>query len=153
MEQPLLEFCFRMSVDVTGGMKELGKTGKGIRRVVSIDGGSFEGPNIKGIVVAGGYDWQLVRSDGVVEIDARYMLQTDDGDLITVVNTGLRHGPQEVMQRLAKGEEIDPSEYYFRSVPVFETANPKYAWLMGSVFIANGIRKPAQVFIDVWRVL
>jgi hypothetical protein len=153
MEQPLLEFCFRISVDVTGGMKELGKTGKGIRSVVSIDGGSFEGPNIKGIVVAGGYDWQLVRSDGVVEIDARYMLQTDDGDLITVVNTGLRHGPQEVMQRLAKGEEVDPSEYYFRSVPVFETANPKYAWLMGSVFIANGIRKPAQVFIDVWRVL
>jgi hypothetical protein len=153
MEQPLLKFCFRISVDVTGGMKELGKTGKGIRRVVSIDGGSFEGPNIKGIVVSGGYDWQLVRSDGVVEIDARYMLQTDDGDLITVVNTGLRHGPQEVMQRLAKGEEIDPSEYYFRSVPVFETTNPKYAWLMGSVFIANGIRKPAQVFIDVWRVL
>ena len=153
MEQPLLQFCFRISVDVTSGMKELGKTGKGIRRVVSIDGGSFEGPNIKGIVVAGGYDWQLVRSDGVVEIDARYMLQTDDGDLITVVNRGLRHGPQEVMQRLAKGEEVDPSEYYFRSVPVFETANPKYAWLMGSVFMASGIRKPAQVFIDVWRVL
>ena len=153
MEQPLLEFCFRISVDVTGGMKELGKTGKGFRRVVSIDGGSFEGPNIKGIVVAGGYDWQLVRSDGVVEIDARYMLQTDDGDLITVMNTGLRHGPQEVMQRLAKGEEVDPSEYYFRSVPVFETGNPKYAWLMGSVFIASAIRKPAQVFIDVWRVL
>jgi hypothetical protein len=153
MEQPLLEFCFRISADVTGGMKELGKTGKGIRRVVSIDGGSFEGPNIKGIVVAGGYDWQLVRSDGVVEIDARYMLQTDDGDLITVMNTGLRHGPPEVMQRLAKGEEVDPSEYYFRSVPVFETGNPKYAWLMGSVFIASGIRKPAQVFIDVWRVL
>jgi hypothetical protein len=153
MEQPLLEFCFRISVDVTGGMKELGKTGKGIRRVVSIDGGSFEGPNIKGIVVAGGYDWQLIRSDGVVEIDARYMLQTDDGDLITVMNTGLRHGPQQVMERLAKGEEVDPSEYYFRSVPVFETGNPKYAWLMGSVFIAKGIRKPAKVFIDVWRVL
>ena len=114
-----------------------GKTGKGFRRVVSIDGGSFEGPNIKGIVVAGGYDWQLVRSDGVVEIDARYMLQTDDGDLITVMNTGLRHGPQQVMQRLTKGEEVDPSEYYFRSLPVFETGNPKYAWLMGSVFIAK----------------
>jgi len=153
MEQPLLEFCFRISVDVTGGMKELGKTSKGIRRIIPITGGSFEGPNIKGKVVAGGYDWQIVRSDDVVELEARYVLQTNEGDLITVVNTGLRHGPPEVMQRLAKGEEVDPSEYYFRSIPLFETGNPKHAWLMQSVFIANGIRKPTQVFIDVWRVV
>lgn len=153
MEQPLLEFCFRISVDVTGDMKELGKTTKGIRRIVPITGGSFEGPNMKGHVVSGGYDWQLLRSDGVIEIDARYLLQTSDGDLITVVNKGLRHGPQEVMQRLANGDEVDPSEYYFRSVPVFETGNQKYAWLMQSVFIASGIRKPKEVFIDVWRVI
>lgn len=153
MEQPLLEFCFRITIDVTGGMQELGKTGKGIRRIVPITGGSFEGPNIKGSVVTGGYDWQLLRLDNIIEIDARYLLQADDGDLIIVVNTGLRHGPPEVMQRLAKREDVDPSEYYFRSVPVFETGNPKYAWLMQSVFIANGIRKPKQVLIDVWRVL
>jgi hypothetical protein len=153
MEQPLLEFCFRISVDVTGGIQELGKTGKGIRRIVPITGGEFEGPGIRGKVVVGGYDWQLLRTDGVVEIDARYMLQTIDGDLITVVNTGLRHGPQDVMQQLANGDEVDPSEYYFRSVPAFETANPKYAWLMQSVFIANGIRKPKQVLMDVWRVV
>ena len=153
MKQPILEFCFRISVDVAGGMQELGKTGKGIRRVIPITGGSFEGPNIQGNVLAGGYDWQLIRSDGVVELEARYMLQTGDSDLITVVNTGIRHGSQEVMQRLANGEEVDPSLYYFRSVPVFETANPKYAWLMRSVFVANGIRKPEQVLIDVWRVV
>ena len=152
MDQPALEFCFRISVDVTG-VQELGKTAKGVRKVVPITGGSFEGPNIKGIVVAGGYDWQLLRADDVTEIDARYMLQTEDGDLITIMNTGLRHGPPEIMQRLAKGEEVDPSDYYFRSVPVFETGNPKYAWLMRSVFIATGIRKPKQVLIDVWRVV
>ena len=152
MEQPALEFSFRISVDVTG-IQELGKTPKGIRKVVPITGGSFEGPNIKGKVVAGGYDWQLLRSDEVVEIDARYLLQTDDGDLITLMNTGLRHGPPEVMQRLARGEEVDASEYYFRSIPVFETGNPKYDWLMRSVFIATGIRKPKQVLIDVWRVV
>ena len=152
MEQPALEFSFRISVDVTG-IQELGKTPKGIRKVVPITGGTFEGPNIKGKVVAGGYDWQLLRSDEVVEIDARYLLQTDDGDLITLMNTGLRHGPPEVMQRLARGEEVDASEYYFRSIPVFETGNPKYDWLMRSVFIATGIRKPKQVLIDVWRVV
>lgn len=152
MNQPLLEFCFRITVDVTGGVQELGETGKGSRRIVPITGGSFEGPNIKGTVVAGGYDWQLLRADGVVEIDARYLLQTNEGDLITVVNTGLRHGPQQVMQRLAAGEEVDPSHYYFRSIPVFETGNPKYAWLMQSVFLADGLRKPKQVFIDVWKV-
>ena len=153
MEPPLLEFCFRISVDVTHGMQELGKTGKGIRRIIPITGGIFEGPNIKGIVVGGGYDWQLLRSDNVIELEARYLLQTSEGDWITVVNAGLRHGTQEVMKRLASGDEVDPSEYYFRSVPVFETGNPKHAWLMQSVFIANGIRKPKQVFIDVWRVV
>lgn len=153
MEQPLLEFCFRISIDVAGGMQELGKTGKGTRRIIPITGGCFEGPNIKGSVVAGGYDWQLLRPDGVIEIDARYLIQTAEGDLITVINTGLRHGSAEVMQRLAKGEEVDPSEYYFRSVPVFETANSKYAWLTKSIFIANGIRKPKEVLIDVWRVV
>jgi len=153
MEQPGLEFAFRISVDLTAGIQEVGDTGKGIRKVVPITGGTIEGPNIKGKVVAGGYDWQLLRADGVVEIDARYLLQTNDGDLITLTNTGLRHGPAEVMQRLAKGEEVDAEEYYFRSIPLFETGNPQYAWLMRSVFIATGIRKPKQVLIDVWRVV
>ena len=153
MQQPALEFAFRISVDLTAGIQEVGNTGKGIRKVVPITGGTFEGPNIKGKVVAGGYDWQLLRADGVVEIDARYLLQTNDGDLITLTNTGLRHGPPEVMQRLAKGEELDASEYYFRSIPLFETGNPKYAWLMNSVFIATGIRQPKKVLIDVWRVV
>lgn len=153
MQQPKLEFSFRISVDVTAGISEAGKTAKGIRRIVPITGGSFEGPNIKGRVLAGGYDWQLLRDDSVLEIDARYVLQTDSGDLITVTNVGMRHGPQEVMQRLAKGEEVEESEYYFRSIPAFETGSPDNIWLMRSVFVATGIRKPKQVLIDVWRLL
>ena len=153
MQQPKLEFSFRISVDLTAGIQELGNTGKGVRKVVPITGGTFEGPNIKGNVIPGGYDWQLLRFDEIVEVDARYMLQTDGGDLITLHNTGLRHGPPEVMQRLAKGEEVDASEYYFRSIPLFEAGNPELAWLMQSIFIAIGIRKPQQVFIDVWRVV
>lgn len=152
MEHPKLEFAFELNVQVSL-LPEAGTTGKGIRKIISITGGSFEGPQIKGTIIPGGYDWQLVRNDGVTEIEARYLLQTDDGNMITIVNTGLRHAPKEVMQQLGNGEEVDPALYYFRSVPVFETGEPKYDWLTKNVFIANGIRKPATVIIQVWKVL
>ncbi len=154
MEQPKLEFVFEISVQVTPGkIQEVGETGKGIRRIVPITGGTFEGPNIKGIIVAGGYDWQLLRSDHVSEIEARYILQTDDGALITIVNKGLRHGPAEVMKRIALGEAVNADEYYFRSIPVFETGAQQYHWLMKNIFIATGIRKPDKVLIQVWKIL
>jgi hypothetical protein len=154
MEAPQLEFAFEIKINVEAGkMQEIGATGKGLRRAIPILGGSFEGPAIKGVVVAGGYDWQLVRNDAVAEIDARYLLKTDDDVLITILNTGLRHGPAEVMKKMALGEEVAPGQYYFRTIPVFETGNPRYEWLTKNIFIANGIRKPAQVFIQVWKVL
>ncbi|HRH47923.1 MAG TPA: DUF3237 domain-containing protein [Panacibacter sp.] len=154
MEQPKLEFVFEISVLVTPGkIQEVGETGKGIRRIVPITGGTFEGPGIKGIVVPGGYDWQLQRSDHVSEIEARYILQTDDGALITIVNKGLRHGPEEVMKRIALGEAVNADEYYFRSIPVFETGAVQYNWLMKNIFIATGIRKPDKVLIQVWKIL
>jgi hypothetical protein len=154
MESPGLEFAFEIKVDVSGSrMQELGKTAKGLRRIIPILGGSFHGPSIKGTIIPGGYDWQLVRLDGVAEIEARYVLKTEDNALITIVNTGLRHGPEQVMERLAKGEEVEPSLYYFRSIPVFETSEPRYEWLTKNIFIANGIRKPALVLIQVWKVL
>jgi len=152
MQQPQLEFAFELRVQASL-LPEVGKTGKGIRKMVALTGGSFEGPQIKGTIVPGGYDWQLIRTDAVVEIDARYILQTDDGAIITIVNTGIRHAAPEVMQQLAKGEEVDPSLYYFRSIPVFETSDPKYDWLTKNIFIANGIRQPSVVIIQVWKVL
>ena len=154
MQQPQLEFSFEIRVDVTAGrIQELGNTPKGIRKIVPILGGSFEGPDIRGTIIPGGYDWQLIRSDNVAEIEARYVLKTDDNALITIVNTGLRHGPKDVMQRIAIGEAVEPSEYYFRSAPVFETGEPRYEWLAKNIFIATGIRKPSQVLIQVWKVL
>jgi hypothetical protein len=84
--------------------------------LIPIVGGSFEGPGIKGTVIPGGYDFQLLRNDNVMEIDARYVLQTGDGALITIVNRGLRHADKEVMQQMASGGiEVSPSLYYFRS--------------------------------------
>jgi hypothetical protein len=132
---------------------EAGNTPNGLRKVIPITGGSFEGPGIEGAVIPGGYDFQLLRSDNVMEIDARYVLQTDDGALITIVNRGLRHADVEVMQQMANGIEVSASLYYFRSVPQFETGSKKYDWLNKSVFIANGIRKPAEVIISVFKIL
>jgi hypothetical protein len=147
-----LAFAFELRITVDP-VAELSQTPKGIRRMIPITGGTFAGPTIRGDIVGGGYDWQTGRSDGVTEVDARYLLKTDDGSLITIVNQGLRHGPAEVMQRLAKGEPVDPSAYYFRSVPVFETADLRYQWLTGSVFIASGSRLPNEVLIQVFQVL
>ena len=154
MLPPDIEFAFEINVDVPCDViQELGRTPKGIRKIVPITGGTFNGPAISGKIIPGGYDWQLLREDGVTEIEARYVLQTNDGALITIVNTGLRHGSPEVMQKMAKGELVDPSLYYFRSIPVFETGSKEYEWLTKNIFIANGIRKPAQVIIQVWKVL
>jgi hypothetical protein len=133
-------------------MQEMGNTPKGLRRIIPILGGTFHGPEIRGTVVPGGYDWQLVRSDGVAEIEARYLLRTDDGELITIVDMGLRHGPVAVMDRMARGEYVDPEHYYFRSVPVFETASEKYHWLTTHVFVASGVRKPDKVVISVFKI-
>jgi uncharacterized protein DUF3237 len=153
MDNPGFEFAFEIRAEVSGGkLLELGNTPKGLRKIVPILGGTFEGPNIRGIILPGGYDWQLIRSDGVAEIEARYVLKTDDDALITIVNTGLRHGPPEVMQKIADGKEVDPHEYYFRSIPVFETSAPQYDWLTRHIFVANGIRKLTRVLIQVWKM-
>ena len=152
MEYPELEFAFELKVQVSPP-QEMGVTAKGTRKIIPITGGSFEGPGIKGTIMPGGYDWQLIRTDGVAEVEARYVLKTDDGALITIVNKGLRHGPAEVIQRLAKGEIIDPSLYYFRSIPFFETSEEKYNWLIKNMFLASGIREPDLVIIRVWKVL
>lgn len=147
-----LKFAFELRVEVAE-IQVLGDTPKGNRRMIPIKGGTFEGAKIKGTIQAGGYDWQLIRTDEVAEVDARYVLKTDDGVLITIVNQGLRRGPAAVMKRLAAGEEVLPSQYYFRSIPVFETADPRYAWLTKSVFVATGVRKPDKVLIQVYEVL
>ena len=152
--EPKLEFAFEIKIKVEPGRGfEASGTPKGLRRMIPIKGGSFEGPNIKGTVIAGGYDFQLLRDDNVMEIDARYVLQADNGALITIVNRGLRHADAEVMQQMANGIEVSPSLYYFRSVPQFETGDKKFDWLNRTVFVANGIRKPAEVIISVFKVL
>jgi hypothetical protein len=151
-ELPKLEFAFTATITL-GAIQELGNTPHGRRRIIPITGGTFKGPAIKGTVESGGADWQIVRADNVAELDAQYTLKTDDGVLIYVRNKGYRHGPAEVLQRLAKGEAVNPKEYYFRATPVFETASEKYNYLNKYIYIASGERKKDSVVINFYKVL
>ncbi len=148
---PKLTLAFTINVQV-GPPTELGQVPRGRRRVIPILGGTFEGPNIRGKVVPGGADWQIVRADGFAELDTRYMLQTDGGQLIYIQNAGIRHAPPDVTKKLLAGEPVDPSQVYFKTVPTFETSAPELQWLTRSIFIGTGERHPAEVVIRVWKV-
>jgi hypothetical protein len=145
------EFLCKIQVTLEPA-RELGNTPLGRRRIIAITGGQFSGPRLSGRVLAGGADWQLVRGDGVAYLDARYTLETSDGALIYVSNRGYRHGPPEVIERLAHGEDVDPALYYMRATPWFETAAPKYAWLNRTICVASGARRPAAVELDFYAL-
>lgn len=137
--------AFEARIEV-GPAQEVGATAKGIRRMIPILGGSFAGPRMQGIILPGGADWQLVRPDGTAEIEAHYTMKTHDGVCIYIMNRGYRHGPPEIMQKLARGEEVAPDQYYFRSSPVFEVEQGTYDWLDKSVFVGTGERHKEYVF-------
>ena len=116
--------------------------------------GTFEGPGIKGIVLPNsGADWPMWRQDGVIDFDARYMLQTDDGAVIYLQNRGYRWGPPEVMEAMTRREEVDPSAYYMRVSPKFEAPAGKYEWLSRYVFVGVAEKTPGGNQIHYWKVL
>ena len=132
--------------------RELGETPLGRRRIIGITGGSFAGPRLSGRILPGGADWQVIRPDGVACLDARYTLETGDGALIYVNNRGYRHGPKDVVERLARGEEVDPALYYMRTTPWFETSAPAYAWLNRAVCVGTGARRAQAVELAFYEV-
>jgi hypothetical protein len=133
---------------------DLGATPNGHRRIATVTGGKFEGERLRGTVQATpGGDWILVRPDGATVLDVRLTLETDDQQLIYMTYRGLRHGPAEVMARLAKGEAVDPSSYYFRTTPAFETASKKYDWLNRIIAVATGRREASGPVYEVFEVL
>ena len=134
---------------------EVGPVAGGRRRIVPITGGSFEGRgelSIRGRIVPGGADTQLIHDDGLTEADARYTLETGEGVLIDVRNRGLRHAAPDVMQKLLAGELVDPSLVYFRTTPTFETTAPDLQMLTRSIFVGTGERYPAEVVLQFFRV-
>ena len=135
-------------------IEDLGATPYGVRKIATVTAGTFVGERLRGTVMASpGGDWLLLRNDGVLCLDVRLTLKTDDGDLIYMSYKGMRHGPKEVMDRLNKGETVDPASYYFRAVPVFETSSVKYGWLNRAVFVATGRREASGPIYDVQEVL
>ncbi len=131
----------------------VGRTPLGERRIINILGGSFRGERPAGTVLAGGADWQIIRADGAADLDARYTLETTGGALIQVRSQGLRHGPADVLARLAAGEPVDASAYYFRTALRFETAAPDLDWLNRTIAIGLGARHPTAVTLRVFELL
>ena len=123
------------------GQQKIGSVPHGTRVTAPITSGRFEGPRLRGNVLPGGADWTLLRADGVLELDLRVTLETDDGALVHYTSFGLRHGPPDVIAALARGETVDPSAYYFRTTPRFETGHPKYAFLNRLLAVASGDRR------------
>jgi hypothetical protein len=150
-QPPKLTLAMTLRVQV-GPPMELGEVPKGRRRIIPILGGTFEGPNIRGKVLAGGADWQIVRADGLAELDTRYALQTEQGSIIYVQNAGMRHAPPDITKKLLAGEAVDPAQVYFKTVPAFETSAPELQWLTRAIFVGTGERYPAEVVIRVWKV-
>jgi hypothetical protein len=123
------------------------------RRIGEITGGSFEGERLRGKFRTGGSDWQSLRSDGGISINVRLVMETDDGALIAMRYRGIRHGPKAVIDRLAKGESVNPTEYYFRVTPWFETSAEKYDWLNRVIAVAIGHRLPSGPIYNVFEIV
>ena len=147
-----LEPLFRATITLAPP-QELGDAPLGRRRIIPITGGSIAGTRLKGTVLPGGADWQIVRADGVADLDARYTVLSDDGALIYVSNRGLRHGPPEVLAQLARGEDVDAGLYYMRTQPWFETGDARYAWLNRTICVGTGARRADAVELEFFEVL
>jgi uncharacterized protein DUF3237 len=145
---------FLMALQVAlAGPEKVGAVPLGTRVIVPITSGHFEGPKLRGKVLPGGGDWTLLRTDGVLELDLRVTLQTDDGALIHMTSFGLRHGPPEVIAALARGDRVDPSEYYFRTLPRFETGHPLYAYLNRLLAVSTAERRAEGPIYTIDEIL
>jgi hypothetical protein len=152
LPEPRLTMIFRLEATV-GRPFDLGDTAQGHRRIVPLTGGTFTGPELNGTLLPGASaDWQTVLPDGTALGDIRYTLQTDSGELLYVQSRGVRHGSAEVLARLGRGEEVDPSEYTFRTATQIDTAAPNLDWLNKGIFIGVGGRQTSGVVYETYLV-
>jgi hypothetical protein len=150
-QAPKLVFAFELRAQV-GPPAELGEVAHGRRRIVPILGGTVKGPGFDAKVLPGGADWQMIQPDGFTELDTRYTLETDKGELVYVQNAGIRDAEPDVMRRLLAGEIVDPKLVYFRTMPKFETSAANLQWLPRSVFVGVGERFPTEVVVRFYRL-
>jgi hypothetical protein len=152
LPDPRLTQVYRLEATVAEPL-DLGDVAQGHRRIVALTGGTFTGPELNGTLLPGtSADWQIVLPDGTALGDIRYTLQTDGGDLLYVQSRGVRHGSAEVLARLGRGDEVDASEYIFRTSTQIETAAPDLDWLNRGVFISVGARHAAGVVYETYLV-
>jgi hypothetical protein len=152
--EPALQsrYVFTITAQI-GDVTSAGDIGTGVRRIIPVIGGEVRGKEVNGKVCAFGADFQIIRPNELIELEAKYAFQTDDGAVIYVENRGIRFGPVELMHKLKRGEPVDPSLIYFRTVPRFETGAEKYRWLMQSLFVGSAARHADRVVVDVHQVL
>ena len=149
---PALELVCRVDAQLEEPLV-VGSVPLGTRRVIPIAGGCVRGPCLQGVILPGGADWQLVDDDGTATIDTRYLMRTDDGALVLITTQGFRHGPPEVLARVAAGETVDPAEYYFRVAARLETGKTSpHAWVNRTVFVAIAARQQSSVSYDLYAV-
>ena len=152
LPQPRLTLVYRLEAAL-GEPLDLGDVSQGHRRIVPLTGGAFTGPELNGKLLPGASaDWQIALPDGTALGDIRYTLQTDDGDVLLVQSRGVRHGPADVLARLGRGEDVDPSEYTFRTSTQIETAAPHLDWMNKGVFVGVGGRRPGGVVYETYLV-
>ncbi|SED37796.1 DUF3237 domain-containing protein [Bradyrhizobium erythrophlei] len=130
-----------------------GDIGTGVRRIIPIIGGEVRGETVNGKVLPFGADFQIIRPSELIELEAKYAFETEDGAVVYVENKGIRFGPVDLLEKLKRGEPVDPKLIYFRTVPKFETGAEKYRWLMEHIFIGSAARHADRVVIDVHQVL
>jgi hypothetical protein len=151
---PAIETRFVFTVTVRiAEVTSAGDIGHGVRRIIPIIGGEVKGEKVNGKVLPFGADFQIIRPNELIDLEAKYALETDDGAVIYVENRGIRFGPVELLQKLKRGEPVDPKLIYFRTVPKFETGAEKYRWLMEHIFVGSAARHADRVVIDVHQVL
>ena len=149
--QPELTFLATVAVEVAEPI-EVGETPEGVRRVVPITGGTVSGPSLNGRVVPAGADYQLLRSDTLTELVAKYVIETDAGERIYVSNFGIRAGSKEDIAAIVRGETVDPAKIYFRCTPQLSTPAPQWSWLNSRLLVASGERYPDSVHLDLYVV-
>jgi len=147
-----LNHAFDMQLSVKTPILDLGKTPQGGRLIAEVTGGQVTGPMLQGKIHGGGADWLLMREDEVMQLDVRITIETEEGSLIYARYEGLRHGPKDVMAKIAAGEQVDPSLFYFRIQPRFETASVPHLWLNRHLFVGTGERNTQGPKYSVFMV-
>jgi hypothetical protein len=146
------KYVFSITAEIAD-VTTAGDIGHGVRRIIPIIGGEVKGESVNGKVLPFGADFQIIRPNELIDLEARYAFETDDGALVYVENRGIRFGPVDLLLKLKRGEPVDPKLIYFRTVPKFETGAAKYRWLMEHIFVASAARHADRVVIDVHMVL